>query len=125
VTLLFDAGAFIALERGHPGLEARLRLERAYGRTVATHGGIIGQVWRDGGRQALLARALRLVTVVPLTAAIGRDAGRLLASTGGTDVIDAALVALAQDGDEIITSDPDDLARLAAAAGLQIDLLVV
>lgn len=41
------------------------------------------------------------------------------------DVVDAAVVLLAVDGDTILTSDPDDLAALANTAGLHIDLVAV
>jgi hypothetical protein len=44
------------------------------------------------------------------------DAGDLLAAAGTADPIDATVVLLAAPGDRILTSDPDDLARLAAAA---------
>lgn len=38
-------------------------------------------------------------------------------------MIDAALVLLAEDGDEIVTSDPKDLALLAARADLHVDVV--
>jgi hypothetical protein len=40
-------------------------------------------------------------------------------------VIDAALALLAEDGDEIVTSDPRDLALLAARADLHVDVAPV
>lgn len=40
-------------------------------------------------------------------------------------MIDAAVVLLAFDGDEILTSDPDDLRALAAAAGAHAELIAV
>ena len=46
----------------------------------------------------------------------GRDAGILLAISGTADPIDATVVLLAAPGDRILTSDLDDLARLAVAA---------
>ncbi len=46
----------------------------------------------------------------------GRDAGALLAASGTDDPIDATVVLLAAPGDRILTGDPDDLARLTAAA---------
>jgi hypothetical protein len=74
-----------------------------------SHGGIVGQVWRGGGpRQALLAQALEAIEVRPFGETLGRAAGALLARTGGADVIDAALVLLADDGEDIVTSDPED-----------------
>jgi hypothetical protein len=39
------------------------------------------------------------------------------------DVIDAALVLLAEDGDLLLTSDPDDLEPLARTAGLHVDIV--
>jgi hypothetical protein len=41
----------------------------------------------------------------------------LLAASGGSDSVDAAIVGLAADGDDILTSDPVDLGALAEAAG--------
>lgn len=52
------------------------------------------------------------VDVCPLTDARGRAAGELLARSRSKDVIDAALVLLVVDGDEILTSDVGDLARV-------------
>ena len=95
--------------------------------TVAlTHGGVVGQAWRGRGpRPALLARALAAVDVRPLDEALGRAAGELLARAGRSDVVDAALVLLADDGDQILTSDPDDVEPLAAAAGRHVEIVRV
>ena len=60
-----------------------------------------------------------------LDEALGRRAGLLLGRAGRRDVVDAALVALAVDGDTILTSDVGDLEPLAQAAGLHVDLLAV
>ena len=43
-------------------------------------------------------------------------AGALLGQVGTADPIDATVVLLAHPGDRILTSDPDDLTRLAEAA---------
>jgi len=40
-------------------------------------------------------------------------------------VVDAAVVLLAHDGDEIFTSDPTDLRSLATASGRHVDLVRV
>ena len=45
--------------------------------------------------------------------------------TRTADVIDAALALLAAEGDSLLTSDPDDLAVLAAAAGIHLDVVRV
>ena len=125
MTLLLDAGALIAFERGDSVTKQLLASEFACGRTWSTHGGIVGQVWRSAPRQAGLARVLRAANVVPLGMALGRDAGRLLAASGTSDVIDAALVAMASDGDRIATSDPHDIAVLLDAAQLVADIVQV
>lgn len=126
MTLVLDAGAFLAIERGSRELVAQMMRERVAGRLPVTHGGVIGQVWRGGsGRQAGLARAMPLVNVIPLGADLGRRAGELLALAGGRDVIDAALLLLAADGDRVITSDPDDIRALAVATRRRIEIVAV
>ncbi len=52
-----------------------------------------------------------------------RRAGVLRARTGLSDAINAALVALTNHGDRIITSDPGDLAVLAASTDRRIDIV--
>lgn len=107
-------------------LVARLKREFDHGRTPVTHGGVVGQVWRGGsGRQARLSQALQAIEVAPLDDNLGRRAGMLLASSRGSDVIDAAVIALAADGDSILTSDPRDLTALAEAADLHVDIVPV
>jgi hypothetical protein len=91
---------------------------------VVTHGGVVAQVWRGGnGRQSLLARALRGVEVAGLDDALGRRTGLLLGRSGTADVIDAALVLLAEDDDVIVSSDVDDIYLLALAAGRHVDVV--
>ena len=124
--LLLDAGAFLAVERKDRDVVALIKSELIANRAPKTHGGIVAQVWRGGaGRQAQLARLLPGVDVVPLDAELGRSAGMLLKAAHAVDAIDAALVALASDGDDILTSDVDDLRSLAAAAGVQVELITV
>lgn len=124
--LVLDAGAFVAVERGDRDVVALVKRERLASRTPVTCGGVIAQVWRGGhGRQALLARMLAGVDVVPVDDHLGRRAGMLLGRSGQSDAIDAAVVCLASDGDNILTSDPGDLLALAQAAGIHIDLITV
>jgi predicted nucleic acid-binding protein len=122
--LVLDSGALIALERNDRAMWRRFKAAALAGTPVVAHGGIVGQAWRGRGpRQALLAKALEGIDVQSLDRALGRVAGELLAATDRADVIDAALVLLAEDGDRIVTSDPDDIEPLAAAAGRHIELV--
>ena len=123
MTTILDAGALIALARNDRSAWVRLKGLHLAGERPVTHGGVVGQVWRGGPRQARLAIALAGMDVRSLDERVGRLAGELLASTRMSDVVDAALVALAVDGDEIITLDSDDLGRLAASAGRHVELL--
>jgi hypothetical protein len=122
--LVLDSGALIALERNDRAMWRRLKAAHRAGQIPRSHGGVVGQVWRGRGpRQAQLARALAAIDVRPLDDALGRAAGELLSVAKQHDVIDAALVLLATDGDEIVTSDLDDLEPLALASGRHVDLI--
>lgn len=125
MTLVFDSGALIALDRDERAMWVRLKAAQLAGEPPVTHAGVLGQVWLGGPRQARLSQALAGIDVRPLDESLGRSSGELLAISGGVDVIDAALALLANDGDEIVTSDPDDLAALVAATGRHVELVRV
>lgn len=126
MSLLLDAGAFLAVERGDRDIVALVKRERLAQRSPLSHGGVVAQIWRGGaGRQAGVARLLAGVDVRALDEELGKKAGVLLARSGGDDAVDAALVCLAADGDDILTSDPRDLRALAEAASVHIDLVPV
>ena len=126
MTLILDSGALIAIERNDRIMWRRLKAALLANEIPMTHGGIVGQAWRGHGpRSALLAKALAGIEVRPLGAELGKRSGELLARTKKNDVIDAALVLLASDGDTIATSDPIDLHSLARAAGTLVDILAV
>jgi hypothetical protein len=116
--LVLDAGALVAIDRDDRAMAARLRVAQQHGAELRSNAMVVAQVWRDRqGRQAGLARLLRAVDVRAVDHQDGRDAGILLAAAGTSDPIDATVVLLAAPGDRILTSDPDDLLRLAGAAG--------
>jgi len=113
--LVLDAGALIAFERGDRsvlGLVVRAVALRA---SIVVPAGVVGQVWRDGRRQARLARLLaaRTVTIEPLDDARARAAGQLCGARGTRDVIDASVALAARaHGAAVATSDAADLRRL-------------
>ncbi len=122
--LVLDSGALVALERCDRPMWRRFNASLLAGKVPVSHGGVVGQVWRARGpRQALLARALAAVEVQSLDDSLGRAAGELMARARKSDVIDAALVLLAEDGDYLVTSDPDDLKVLAAVSGRHLELI--
>ena len=126
MSLLLDAGAFVAIERGDRDVVALIKRERLAQRPPLSHGGVVAEIWRGGsGRQAGVARLLSGVEVRALDEELGKKAGVLLGRSGADDAVDAALVCLAADGDDILTSDPGDLRSLAEAAGVHVDLVPV
>lgn len=126
MTLVLDAGAFLSVERFDRDTVALLKNELVQGGVPVTHGGIVGQVWRGGsGRGAAIARLLAGVEVAVLDDGLGRRAGELLRDSSTSDVLDAALVLQARDDDTILTSDADDIAILAEAVGLHVDVVEV
>ncbi|HEX2689506.1 MAG TPA: PIN domain-containing protein [Kofleriaceae bacterium] len=115
MSLTLDAGALIAFERGDRAVVAIVARALQRKQVLAVPAGVIGQVWRDGRRQASLARLLAsdIVEIEPLDDARARAAGQLCGATGTSDVIDASVVLCARARDHgVLTSDPDDLTRL-------------
>jgi len=124
--LVLDAGAFIAAEGGTGDVAALVKKEFASGRVPLTNGAVMAQIWRGGtGRQVKVARLLDNVEVVSVDDTLGKRAGMLLARSGAADAIDASVVCLAQDGDDILTSDPGDLLDLVRTAGVHVELIPV
>lgn len=112
--MILDAGALIAISRNDRAMIARLVVAEQDDDDLVTHAMVVAQVWRDrGSRQAVLARVLRGVEIVPIDADLGRRCGALLGKAGSTDPIDAAVVLIASEGDTVVTSDPGDIAHLA------------
>jgi len=123
VSIVLDTGALIALERNERPMWVRLKAAQLDGEVPITHAGVLGQAWRGVPGQARLAQALSGIDVRSLDEQLGKEAGRLLAVAGLADVIDAAVILLAHDGDEVVTSDHEHLAKLADAASRHVDLI--
>lgn len=122
--LTLDAGALIAVERNVRQVIALLERARVHRLSIAIPAGVLGQVWRDGGKQVRLARLLATeeLEIEVLDDLRARMAGQLCGVTKTADVIDASVVLCARArGHRVVTSDPDDLAQLAP----DLDLIVV
>jgi len=83
---------------------------------VRTTTAVVAQTWRGDPGQARLAVLLHGVDERELTSDQARLIGRLLRTAGTTDVVDATIVDIASDGDEILTSDPGDIRTPAITA---------
>lgn len=118
-------GPFVAFERGDATVRAHLAAARRLEIEVATTAPVVAQVWRDGRRQALLARLLSGTRVDAPDEAAARAAGELLAKTKTADVVDALIALLLGQGDAVLTSDPRDIAVLLDAARIDATVLRV
>jgi hypothetical protein len=112
VTLVLDAGALIAIDRRDRSVGAMLRVAQQQQVAVRSSAGAVAQVWRDGARQANLARVLSGVDVAALDFSAAKRVGPLLGATGTSDAIDGHVALLVEAGDVLLTSDPHDLRRL-------------
>lgn len=85
---------------------------------------VLAQVWRSA-RQVQLARLVTGCRPHPITFEQARAVGELLAATGTTDVVDAAVVVAARQlrPVAVVTSDRRDLERLGRAAGLALPII--
>jgi hypothetical protein len=113
--LTLDGGALIAFERNDRAVVAIVMHAWQHNVRFAAPAGVVGQVWRDGSRQARLARLLGsdLIDIVPLDDATARAAGQLCGVAGTHDVIDASVVLCARKrGHGVLTADVGDLERL-------------
>jgi hypothetical protein len=110
--MVLDAGALIGIDRPDRRVAGLIALGRRAGADLVTTAPVVAQVWRDGARQANLARALAMIDVAVVDLDVARSAGELLKAAGGSDVVDASVALLARPGDQVLTSDPGDLETL-------------
>ena len=123
--VVYDAGVLVAAERDDREVwqAHRARLER--GMVPWTTAPVVAQVSRSG-RQAQLRRFLRGCEVAAFTPAQAHAVGALLGATGSTDVVDAHVVLVADCARaHVLTSDEDDLTRLAARVPSPVRILSI
>lgn len=114
--ITFDAGGLIALDRDDRRVLAILARAAERGMRITIPATALAQAIRAPARQARLARLIRQPGT-DLVALDGPDAtavGLLLARTATADIVDAHVVVCARrTGQAVVTSDADDLRRIA------------
>jgi hypothetical protein len=118
VKAVLDAGALVAVDRRDRMIGAQLRVLQHQGTPIRVSSAVVGHVWRDGRKQANLARVLAGVGIEALGKDDGRRIGELLALAASTDVVDAHVALMAAHTDLILTSDPSDIRQLLQARGV-------
>ena len=118
-TLVLDSEGLSKLAAGDARAHAYLDSARARRARVATSAITLTETLRGGPRDARVHRVLSRITVVPVSAQIARRAGELLGATGLSGhrcAIDAVVAATALGMERpivLLTSDPDDMNKLA------------
>lgn len=112
MSAVLDAGALVAVDKRDRRVGALLRVLQRDGVPVRTSAGALAQVWRDGARQANLARLLPGVRVVALDDTAAKKVGELLRKSRTNDVVDGHVALLAEPGGQLLTSDDKDLSAL-------------
>lgn len=111
---VLDAGALIAFERTDRVVVGIVTRAIANGDPLVVPAGVVAQTWRDGRRQARLARLLAAgpCVIESLDGVAAKATGQLLGVSRTTDTVDAAVVIAARrHGLGVVTSDPNDLSR--------------
>lgn len=114
--LTFDAGGLIALDRNDRRVLALLARAMERGMRVTIPATALAQAIRNPARQTRLSRLIRQAST-DIAALNGPDAtavGLLLARTGTADIVDAHVIVCAmRAGQAVVTSDANDLRRIA------------
>ena len=112
--MILDAGFLVSVDRGERTAQEFLTAAVRRRTPLSTTHPVVAQVWRNGTRQARLARFLGSIAVHPFDN--GPQVGAILSRSGTADVVDAHLVAVAvRLAEPILTADVDDLDLLTAS----------
>jgi predicted nucleic acid-binding protein len=113
--LVLDAGGLIAVDRDVRQVVVLLARAAETGATITVPAPALAQAIRAPQRQMRLARLIRQPStmVAPLDRSDALHIGALLSASRSRDVVDAHVVICARRGGHaVLTSDPDDIARL-------------
>jgi hypothetical protein len=120
VSYVYDAGALIAFDSNSRRLWSIHKAALNEGREIVIPAIVVGQVWRDGSKQAKLSRLLRACDIEPTGLETAKAAGVLCGQAGCSDVVDATVMVTALAHHAVIfTSDPEDMTKLAEASGIR------
>ena len=122
----YDTGALVAAERNDRrmwALHAGFLAEEVVPVVPAP---VLAEAWRGSPRQASLSRLLAMCEVEPLSEEQARRVGILAGKAGHDDVVDVAVVEGAiRRGDAVVTSNEDDIRRIADAASARVRIAAI
>jgi predicted nucleic acid-binding protein len=114
--ITLDAGGLIALDRNDRRVLTLIARATERGMRITIPATALAQAIRNPARQARLSRLIRQAgtDLIPLDGPDATAVGLLLARTETADIVDAHVVICAQRaGQAVVTSDADDLRRIA------------
>jgi hypothetical protein len=125
-SVLYDAGALIAADRGDARVLGMHRGWLRSGLSIYIPTAVLAQAWRSS-RQARLAHLLSSCHDWPFDPSQARQVGELLAAAGTSDVIDGSVViaAVRLRPAAVVTADRGDLSRLAKVARIALPIVDV
>lgn len=114
-SLVLDAGALIAFERADRLARSLVKEAVDRGSPILVPAAVLAQVWRDGRRQARLARLIASETteIDVLDGDTAKAVGTVCGRSGTSDVVDGSVVLSASlHGAIVLTGDAADLLRI-------------
>jgi predicted nucleic acid-binding protein len=111
----FDTGGLIALDRNNRQVIVLVARATEVGARITIPATALAQAIRRPERQARLSRLIRQPNsdVIALDRVDSTSVGRLLNASATDDIVDAHVVVCARRaGQQVVTSDPDDVRRL-------------
>jgi hypothetical protein len=122
MSVAYDAGVFVAADRDDRVVWADHRIRLELGIVPTTTAPVVAQVSRSA-RQVQLRRFLRGCDIVVFSPDQAHEVGSVLGKAGTSDVVDAHLVvSAALTASTVLTSDPDDLRKVADQLGTRISI---
>jgi hypothetical protein len=107
----------IQWERGHATVRAWLAVALEHDEVPTIRSVALAETWRGGPRSARIAKLLEVCFLDVLDESLAKEAGVLQGADAGSTTIDAVVVAsAARRSDTVLTTDPSDIALLAAHA---------
>ena len=123
--VVYDAAVLVAADRNERRSWAEHKARLELGVLPFVPAPVVAQVSRSP-QQAQLRRFLTGCVVAPFGETEAHEAGRLLGITKTSDVVDAVVVTTAlRQKATILTSDPDDIGRLARASGREVSIVAI
>src|SRR5436190_22898791 len=123
--VVYDAAVLVAADRNERLAWAEHKARLELGVVPLVPAPVVAQVSRSP-QQAQLRRFLTGCVVVPLGESEAHEAGRLLGMTRTADIVDAVVVTTAlRQKAMILTSDPDDMERLARSSGREVVVVTI